>query len=56
MIVTRLAEYQAAGADTVIFSAACAPERQASVTELFAEAVLPRLSGDADVGWSAASH
>jgi probable F420-dependent oxidoreductase len=39
----RLAEYQAAGADTVIFSPACAPDRVASVTELFAREVLPQL-------------
>ena len=45
MVVARLAEYQAAGADTVIFSAACAPERRPAVTALFAESVLPRLAG-----------
>jgi alkanesulfonate monooxygenase SsuD/methylene tetrahydromethanopterin reductase-like flavin-dependent oxidoreductase (luciferase family) len=45
MVVARLAEYQAAGADTVIFSAACAPARRPAVTALFAESVLPRLAG-----------
>jgi alkanesulfonate monooxygenase SsuD/methylene tetrahydromethanopterin reductase-like flavin-dependent oxidoreductase (luciferase family) len=44
MVVARLAEYHAAGAGTVIFSAACPPERRPAVTELFAEAVLPRLT------------
>jgi probable F420-dependent oxidoreductase len=39
----RLAEYEAAGADTVIFSPACAPERVAAVTDLFAREVLPHL-------------
>jgi alkanesulfonate monooxygenase SsuD/methylene tetrahydromethanopterin reductase-like flavin-dependent oxidoreductase (luciferase family) len=45
MVVARLAEYQAAGADTVIFCPACAPERRPAVTALFAESVLPRLPG-----------
>ena len=40
-------EYHAAGAETVIFSPACAPERHADVTALFAEAVRPRLPGAA---------
>ena len=43
MVVARLAEYYVAGADTVIFSPACPPERRAEMTALFAEAVLPRL-------------
>jgi probable F420-dependent oxidoreductase len=43
MVVARLAEYHAAGVDTVIFSAGCPPERRAAVTALFAESVLPRL-------------
>ena len=42
-VLARLADYQAAGADTVIFSPACAPDRVAAVTELFARDVLPRL-------------
>jgi probable F420-dependent oxidoreductase len=45
MIVSRLAEYHAAGADTVIFSAACPPARRPAVTALFAESVLPHLAG-----------
>ncbi len=45
MVVARLAEYHAAGADTVIFSAACAPDRRQAVTRLFAESVLPRPAG-----------
>jgi alkanesulfonate monooxygenase SsuD/methylene tetrahydromethanopterin reductase-like flavin-dependent oxidoreductase (luciferase family) len=45
MVVARLAEYQAAGADTVIFGPVCAPERRLAVTTLFAESVLPRLPG-----------
>jgi hypothetical protein len=44
MVAARLAEYHAAGAGTVIFSAACPPERHPAVTELFAGAVLPRLT------------
>ena len=44
MVVARLAEYQAAGADTVIFSPACAPERWDEVVALFAAEVLPQLS------------
>ena len=44
MVAARLAEYHAAGAGTVIFSAACPPERRPAVTELFAGAVLPRLA------------
>ncbi|HEX3751173.1 MAG TPA: LLM class flavin-dependent oxidoreductase [Streptosporangiaceae bacterium] len=43
-VVARLAEYQAAGAGTVIFSPACAPERWDEVVARFAEEVLPRLS------------
>jgi len=39
----RLAEYQAAGADTVMFSPACPPERRDEVVTLFAEEVLPHL-------------
>jgi probable F420-dependent oxidoreductase len=39
----RLADYQAAGADTVVFSPACAPDRVAGVTDLFAREVLPHL-------------
>ncbi len=42
-VVARLAEYQAAGADTVIFSPACSPERRDEVVALFAGEVLPRL-------------
>jgi probable F420-dependent oxidoreductase len=42
-VLARLADYQAAGADTVIFSPACPPDRVAAVTELFARDVLPRL-------------
>ena len=42
-VLARLAEYHAAGASTVIFSAACPPERRQAVISLFAEAVLPRL-------------
>ena len=45
MVAGRLAEYHAAGVDTVIFSAACTPERLPAVTELFAESVLPQLAG-----------
>jgi alkanesulfonate monooxygenase SsuD/methylene tetrahydromethanopterin reductase-like flavin-dependent oxidoreductase (luciferase family) len=44
-VVARLAEYHAAGADTVIFGPVCAPERRLAVTTLFAESVLPRLPG-----------
>jgi probable F420-dependent oxidoreductase len=44
MVVSRLAEYHAAGADTVIFSAACPPARRPAVTALFAESVLPHLA------------
>jgi alkanesulfonate monooxygenase SsuD/methylene tetrahydromethanopterin reductase-like flavin-dependent oxidoreductase (luciferase family) len=44
-VVARLAEYHAAGADTVIFGPACPPDRHADVTALFAEAVRPRLPG-----------
>jgi hypothetical protein len=44
MVVARLAEYHAADADTVIFSAACAPDRRQAVTRLFAESVLPQLA------------
>jgi alkanesulfonate monooxygenase SsuD/methylene tetrahydromethanopterin reductase-like flavin-dependent oxidoreductase (luciferase family) len=44
-VLARLAEYAAAGAGTVIFSAACPPERRQDVIGLFAEAVLPRLAG-----------
>jgi probable F420-dependent oxidoreductase len=43
LVVARLAEFRAAGADTVIFGAACPPERRADVTALFAEAVRPHL-------------
>jgi probable F420-dependent oxidoreductase len=43
MVAGRLAEYQAAGAGTVIFSPACPPERQDEIVTLFAESVLPRL-------------
>ena len=46
-VVARLAEYHAAGAETVIFSPACAPERDADMIALFAEAVRPRLPGAA---------
>ncbi len=46
-VVARLAEYHAAGAETVIFSPACAPERHADMIALFAEAVRPRLPGAA---------
>jgi len=44
MVAARLAEYHAAGVDTVIFSAACTPERRPAVTELFAGSVLPQLA------------
>jgi len=43
--VARLAEYHAAGAETVIFCPACPPDRHADVTALFAGAVRPRLPG-----------
>ena len=43
MVAARLAEYHAAVAGTVIFWAACPPERPPAVTELFAGAVLPGL-------------
>jgi alkanesulfonate monooxygenase SsuD/methylene tetrahydromethanopterin reductase-like flavin-dependent oxidoreductase (luciferase family) len=43
MVTARLTEYHAAGAETVIFSPACRPERHADVTALFARAVRPRL-------------
>ena len=43
MVRARLAEYQAAGADAVIFSPACAPERHDETIGLFAESVLPGL-------------
>src|SRR6202012_3165280 len=43
MVLDRLAEYQAAGADTVIFSPACPPERYDEVVTQLAEDVLPRL-------------
>jgi probable F420-dependent oxidoreductase len=43
MLVARLAEYAAVGADTVIFSPACAPERVSAVTGLFARDVLPSI-------------
>jgi probable F420-dependent oxidoreductase len=42
-VLARLAEYREAGADTVIFSPACAPERHDEVVARFAESVLPRL-------------
>jgi alkanesulfonate monooxygenase SsuD/methylene tetrahydromethanopterin reductase-like flavin-dependent oxidoreductase (luciferase family) len=42
-VTARLTKYHAAGAKTVIFSPACAPERHADVTALFALAVRPRL-------------
>jgi alkanesulfonate monooxygenase SsuD/methylene tetrahydromethanopterin reductase-like flavin-dependent oxidoreductase (luciferase family) len=42
-VVARLAEYQAAGADTVIFSPACPADRWDEVVAVFAEEVLPRL-------------
>jgi probable F420-dependent oxidoreductase len=45
MVAARLADYHAAGVDTVIFSAACSTERRAAVTELFAVSVLPQLAG-----------
>jgi alkanesulfonate monooxygenase SsuD/methylene tetrahydromethanopterin reductase-like flavin-dependent oxidoreductase (luciferase family) len=45
MVAARLAEYHAAGVDTVIFSAACTPDRRPAVTQLFAESVLPQLAG-----------
>jgi alkanesulfonate monooxygenase SsuD/methylene tetrahydromethanopterin reductase-like flavin-dependent oxidoreductase (luciferase family) len=44
MVVARLAEFHAAGADTVIFAPACPPERRVGMTALFAEAVRPRLA------------
>jgi hypothetical protein len=43
MVTARLTEYHPAGAETVIFSSACAPERHADVTALFAGAVRPGL-------------
>ena len=43
--MARLADYHAAGAETVIFTPACAPERHDEVTALFAQEVLPRLPG-----------
>jgi hypothetical protein len=43
VLVARLAEYAAAGAGTVIFSPACAPERVSAVTGLFARDVLPNI-------------
>lgn len=43
-VTARLAEYAEAGASTVIFSPACAPERRREVAALFAGAVLPRLA------------
>jgi probable F420-dependent oxidoreductase len=43
IVLARLAEYQEAGAGTVIFSPACAPERVEAVTGLFAREVLPSL-------------
>jgi hypothetical protein len=43
MVVARLAEFRAAGADTVIVAPACPPERRAGMTALFAGAVRPRL-------------
>jgi alkanesulfonate monooxygenase SsuD/methylene tetrahydromethanopterin reductase-like flavin-dependent oxidoreductase (luciferase family) len=43
-VTARLAEYAAAGASTVIFSPACAPQRRREVAALFAETVLPRLA------------
>jgi probable F420-dependent oxidoreductase len=42
-LVARLAEYAAAGADTVIFSPACPADRVEAVTALFAREVLPQL-------------
>jgi len=42
-VVARLAEYHAAGAETVIFCPACPLDRHADVTALFAAAVRPRL-------------
>jgi alkanesulfonate monooxygenase SsuD/methylene tetrahydromethanopterin reductase-like flavin-dependent oxidoreductase (luciferase family) len=42
-VTARLTEYHAAGADTVIFSPACPPERHTDVTALFARAVRPHL-------------
>jgi alkanesulfonate monooxygenase SsuD/methylene tetrahydromethanopterin reductase-like flavin-dependent oxidoreductase (luciferase family) len=42
-VTARLSEYHAAGAETVIFSPACPPERHADVTALFARAVCPHL-------------
>lgn len=42
-VTARLTEYRAAGAGTVIFCPACAPDRRDKVVRLFAEAVLPRL-------------
>ena len=44
LVVARLAEFHAAGADTVIFAPACPPEQRADMTALFAEAVRPRLT------------
>jgi alkanesulfonate monooxygenase SsuD/methylene tetrahydromethanopterin reductase-like flavin-dependent oxidoreductase (luciferase family) len=44
MVVARLAEFHAAGAETVIFAPACPPERRAGMTALFAGDVVPRLA------------
>jgi alkanesulfonate monooxygenase SsuD/methylene tetrahydromethanopterin reductase-like flavin-dependent oxidoreductase (luciferase family) len=45
MVAARLAEYHAAGADTVILAVACTPDRRQAVISLFAESVLPHLAG-----------
>jgi alkanesulfonate monooxygenase SsuD/methylene tetrahydromethanopterin reductase-like flavin-dependent oxidoreductase (luciferase family) len=44
LVAARLADFHAAGADTVIFAPACPPEQRAGMTALFAEAVGPRLA------------
>jgi alkanesulfonate monooxygenase SsuD/methylene tetrahydromethanopterin reductase-like flavin-dependent oxidoreductase (luciferase family) len=43
LVAARLAEFHAAGADTVIFAPACPPEQSAGMTALFAGAVRPHL-------------
>jgi len=45
VVAARLTEYHAAGSATVIFSAACQPERRPAVTGLFAQACFPAWHG-----------
>lgn len=42
-VIARIAQYRAAGADTVIFAPACPSSQRARVVELFAQAVLPQV-------------